>query len=60
MLDAQVVASAVGLEAQQVDQLQGEYVGEGVHGDVVLGPVVHRGERHLVGVFELPESEFDF
>ena len=37
--DGQVVAGAVGLEAQQVGQLQGQHAGEGVHGDVVLGPV---------------------
>src|SRR5664279_3496351 len=58
--DGQVVAGAVGLEAQQVGQLQGQHAGEGVDGDVVLGPVVHRGERHLVRVFELTEAEFDF
>ena len=58
--DGPVVAGAVGLQAQQVGQLQGEHAGEGVDGDVVVGPVVHRGERHLVRVFELPEAEFDF
>jgi hypothetical protein len=58
-LDGQVVAGAAALEAQQVRQLQREHAGEGVHGDVVVGPVVHRGERHLVGVLELPEAEFD-
>jgi len=58
--DGQVVAGAVGLQAQQVGQLQGQHAGERVHGDVVLGPVVHRAERHFVRVFELPEPEFDF
>ena len=58
--DAQVVAGAVGFEAHEVGELQGEDAGEGVDGDVVVGPVVHRGERHFVGVFELPEAEFDF
>src|SRR6478609_2266045 len=58
-LHGQVVAGAAGLEAQQVGQLQGQHAGEGVHGDVVVGPVVHRGERHLVGVLELTEAELD-
>ena len=58
--DGQIVAGAVGLQSQEVGQLQGQHAGEGVHGDVVVGPVVHRGERHLVGVFELSEPEFDF
>ena len=58
--DGQVVAGAVGLQSQEVGQLQGQHAGEGVHGDVVLGPVVHRGERDFMGVFELPEAEFDF
>ena len=47
--DGQVVAGAVGFESEEVGQLQVQYAGEGVHGDVVLGPVVHRGERHLMG-----------
>ena len=28
-----------------------------MHADVVLGPVMHRGERHNVRVFHLPEGE---
>src|SRR5258706_240887 len=39
---------------------QGEYAGEHVHSDVVLGPVVHRGERHDAAVLELPEGELRF
>src|SRR5664279_5523049 len=58
--DGEVVAGAAGFEPQQVGELQGEDAGEGVDGDVVVGPVVHRGEGHFVGIFELPESEFDF
>src|SRR6266568_8418403 len=37
--------------------LQGQDAGEGVHADVVFGPVVHWGERHHVGVFHLAEGE---
>ena len=37
--------------------LQGQDAGEDVDADVVLGPVEHRGERHHVRVFHLPERE---
>ena len=37
-----------------------QHAGEGVEADVVLGPVVHRGERHDVRVFELAETELGF
>ena len=33
---------------------------EDVDADLLVGPVVHRAERHHVGVFLLPESGFDF
>jgi hypothetical protein len=55
----QLVAGAVRFEVHQVGQLQGEHAGEGVHDDVVFGPVEHRGERDLVGVFDLPEPELN-
>ena len=43
--DRQAWAGALGFTAHQVGDLQGEYAGEHVHADVVLGPVEHRGER---------------
>ena len=56
----QVQPVAVGLQAHQVRDLQGEHAGEGVHPDVVLGPVEHRREGDDVGVFHLPEGAFGF
>ena len=47
----------VGVAAHEVRGLQSEHAGEGVDADVVVGPVVHWGERHLVGIFELAEGE---
>jgi hypothetical protein len=44
-------------KAHQVSDLQGQDAGEDVNADVVLGPVMHRGERHDMGVFHLPEGE---
>jgi hypothetical protein len=38
-----------GLAAHEVGELPGQDAGEGVDADVVLGPVVHRGERDDVG-----------
>src|SRR6266511_2094817 len=54
---AEVQAGLVGHAAHQVGELEGEHAGEQVHPDVVVGPVVHRGERHHAPVFELPEGE---
>src|SRR5260221_899260 len=56
----QVQSGAAGFEPHEVGDLQGEYAGEHVHSDVVLGPVVHRGERHDAAVLELPEGELRF
>ena len=56
----QVQPVAVGLQAHQVRDLQGEHAGEGVHPDVVLGPVEHRREGDDVGGFHLPEGAFGF
>ena len=46
-----------GVAAHEVGDLEGQHAGEGVDADVVVGPVVHWGEGHQVGVFELAESE---
>ena len=56
LADAEAQAGALGLAAHQVGDLQGEHAGEGVHADVVLGPVVHRGEGDHVRVFKLAEA----
>jgi len=55
--DAEVQAGLARDAAHQVGELEGEHAGEQVHADVVVGPVVHRGERHHAPVFELPEGE---
>ena len=46
--------------AHEVGDLQGQDAGEDVDADVVLGPVVHRGEGHHVRVFHLAEGELGF
>jgi len=46
--------------AHEVGDGQGEYAVEDVDTDLLVGPVVHRAERHHVGVFELPEPGLDF
>ena len=51
------MTALAGFASPQVGDLQCEHAGEGVHPDVVFGPVAHRGERHDVWVFELPEAE---
>jgi len=55
-----VQPGAVGFQAHQVRDLQGQDAGECVDADVVLGPVEHRGERHDVRVFHLPEGGLGF
>ena len=47
LADRQVQAVLVGVAAHQVGDLQGQYAGEDVDADVVVGPVVHRAERLL-------------
>ena len=42
LADSDVQPGALGLQAQQVRDLQGQDASEGVHADVVLGPVEHR------------------
>jgi hypothetical protein len=49
----------VGLAAHEVGDLQREDAVEGVDLDLLFGPVVHRGERHHVGVLHLPERALD-
>jgi hypothetical protein len=56
--DGQVESGVVGVAAHEVGDLQRQRAVEGVHADLVLGPVVHRRERHHVRVFELPEAVF--
>ena len=48
---------SAGLAPHKLGDLEGEDAGEHVHADVVVGPVLHRGERHDVRVFELAEGE---
>ncbi len=55
--DAHGKAVLGGVAAHEVGDLQGEYAGEGVDADVVVGPVAHRGKGHHVRVFELAEAE---
>ena len=55
--DGHPQSGAGGAKAHEVGDLQGQDAGEDVDADVVLGPVVHRGERHHVRVFHLPEGE---
>ena len=45
-----------GAAAHEVGELEGEYAGEDVDDDVVLGPVEHRAEGGDAGVFHLPEE----
>ena len=41
VLDRQAVLGPFGYQAQEVGDLQGQDAGEGVDGDVVVGPVEH-------------------
>ena len=54
--DGEVQAGVFYVAAHEVGDLQGEDAGEGVHADIVFGPVVHGRERNDMGVFELPEA----
>ena len=53
----QVEVVLVGVAPHQERHGEGEDAVEGVHADLLLGPVVHGAERDDVGVFELAESE---
>ena len=55
--DGHVESCLPGAVAHEVGELEGQDAGEDVDADVVLGPVVHRGERHDVRVFHLAEGE---
>src|SRR5438876_508616 len=44
----QAQAVVVGFAAHEMGELQGQDTDEQVHPDVVVGPVVHRGEGHHV------------
>ena len=55
--DGHVQPGVPGLAAHEVGDLQGQDAGEDVDVDVVLGPVVHRGEGDHAGVFHLAEGE---
>src|SRR5208283_4954884 len=54
--DGQVQSGAGCAAAHEVGELEGEYAGEDVDADVVLGPVEHGAEGGGAGVFHLPEG----
>jgi hypothetical protein len=53
-----VEAGVVGVAAHEVGDLQRQRAVEGMHVDLLLGPVEHRRERHHVGILHLAEAVF--